>query len=157
IFVQALGGNLPSPEPVKPRATGGIHPGSATITPVVAPTTPFIDAIAPATSPEGKKALGPIPNAKTPKRSTERGEAEVKPLAELNQHHQYENGGCLNSDWIGCNNLSRIAVVAKSTASAFFKQHFGGHIKYRSLCIHNRAGLARKLKVLNKDYSPEEH
>ena len=62
-----------------------------------------------------------------PKRSTERGEAHRKLLAALTAHHKYEDGGCLNLEPIGNNELARLAEVSKATASAFFNKEFGGH------------------------------
>ena len=84
------------------------------------------------------------------KRSTERGEARVKLIAALTKHHQYANGGCLNLEPIGCNELARMAGVSSGSASAFFAKEFGGYGKYRTLC-GNADELTASLKRLNRD------
>ena len=61
---------------------------------------------------------------KKAKRSTERGEARVKLLAALTEHHKYADGSCLNLEPIGNNELARLAEVDQSTASAFFNREF---------------------------------
>ena len=84
-----------------------------------------------------------------------RGEGEVKLVAALTKHHGYDNGSCKNLEPIGNNEVAREAVVAISTASAFFKKRFRGHTKYKALC--RRVGeLARSLKLLNGEYSPHD-
>src|SRR5262249_24563124 len=69
-----------------------------------------------------------------PKRSTERGEGRAKLIAALTQHHQYADGGCLNLEPIGNNELAKAAGVSPSTASVFFNDKFQGHTKYKALC-----------------------
>jgi|GEM_PF-2321441 len=87
------------------------------------------------------------------KRSTVKGEGQEKLIAALTQHHQYSDGGCLNDEPIRNNELARMAEVSRSTASAFFDKHFGGHLKYRAVCAD--AGLlVASLKLLNNEYSP---
>jgi hypothetical protein len=93
--------------------------------------------------------------AKKPKRSTERGEGQKKLIGALTKHHKYADGGCLDLDPIGNNDLARAAGVWPSTASAFFKSKFGGHTKYRALC-RDAGGLADALKVLNGEFSPHD-
>lgn len=87
------------------------------------------------------------------KKSTERGDGTAKLIAALTLHHEYANGGCLKCDYAGNNELARAAEVAASTASKFFRDHFGGYTKYRVLC-QSRAGLASKLTDLNNDRPP---
>lgn len=93
---------------------------------------------------------------KTPtkaKRSTVKGEGQVKLIAALTKHHQYSDGGCLNLDPIGNNQLARLARVSPSTAKTFFDKHFSGHLKYRTVCA-NAGFLVAALKILNQEYSP---
>jgi hypothetical protein len=92
--------------------------------------------------------------AKKPKRSTARGEGRAKLIAALTAHHQYKDGGCLNTGQIGVNELARQAEVAPSTASAFFEKEFKGHDRYRALCVRCASELAAALKLLNDEYSP---
>jgi hypothetical protein len=77
----------------------------------------------------------------------------VKLIAALTKHHKYADGGCLNPEPIGNNELARLAGVAKRTASAFFTKEFGGHAKYRTLC-RDATRLVALLKRLNREYSP---
>ncbi|MGA2032823.1 MAG: hypothetical protein ABSG68_11235 [Thermoguttaceae bacterium] len=91
--------------------------------------------------------------AKKSKRSTERGEGQAKLIAALTKHHNYANGSCLNTEPIGNNELARLAEVSDSTASAFFTKEFGGHTKYRALCV-DATRLVASLKLLNQEYSP---
>lgn len=100
-------------------------------------------------------------NAKR-KRSTEKGEGRMKLIAVLTKHHKYADGGCLNLEPIGSNELARAAGVAPSTASAFFDKEFlakgddgGGHAKYKVLCCDPR-WLTFALKVLNNEFSPHD-
>jgi hypothetical protein len=92
---------------------------------------------------------------KRPKRSTERGEGQLKLIGFLTRHHQYAEGGCLNQEPIGSNKLARQAQVSKSTASVFFRDNFQGHAKYRALC-RNAGMLAAALKLLNNEYAPHD-
>jgi len=113
-----------------------------------------VDAIGGAAQPAGPG--GPTKNesasAKS-KRSTERGEGRLKLIAALTKHHQYADGGCLNLEPIGNNELARLAGVSTSTASAFFDEQFGGHVKYRAICA-DAARLVTALKLLNQELSP---
>jgi hypothetical protein len=88
-----------------------------------------------------------------PKRSTERGEGRLKLIAALTKHHQYADGGCLNLEPIGNNELARLAGVDRATASAFFKQYFKGHSKYKALC-RDAGKLTDALKLLNGEFAP---
>jgi hypothetical protein len=95
---------------------------------------------------------------KKPKRSSERGEARAKIIAALNKHHQYADGGCLNLEPIGNNELARLAEVDKSTTSAFFSREFNrgekeGYRRYRLIC-RDPSRLAFSLKALNGEFSP---
>ncbi len=92
------------------------------------------------------------------KRSTEKGEGRAKLIAALTKHHRYADGGCLNLDPIGNNELARLAEVSESTASAFFNNEFnqgetGGYATYRVIC-RDSSRLADSLKVLNGEFSP---
>lgn len=92
-------------------------------------------------------------DAKATKRSTKRGDGDAKLVAALTNHHQYADGGCLNQENIGNNELARLADVSESTASAFFNKRFKGHAKYRAVC-RDKQLLISALKLLNQDYSP---
>jgi hypothetical protein len=92
---------------------------------------------------------------KQPKRGTEPGEARAKLIAALTKHHQYADGGCLNLAPIGNNELARLATVAESTASVFFKEKFRGWAKYRLVC-RDAGRLADSLKALNGEFAPHE-
>ncbi|MGD9722626.1 MAG: hypothetical protein AB7O59_14945 [Pirellulales bacterium] len=98
------------------------------------------------------------PKAVKSKRSTEKGEGRAKLIAALTKHHRYADGGCLNLDPIGNNELARLAEVSESTASAFFNNEFnqgesGGYATYRIICC-DPSRLADSLKVLNGEFSP---
>jgi hypothetical protein len=104
-----------------------------------------------------KNRGAPAPPASTnptsSKRSTERGEGRDKLIAALTKHHRYADGGYLNQDPIGNNELARLAGVAKRTASAFFSKEFQGHRKYKALCT-DAGRLASALKLLNGEFAP---
>jgi hypothetical protein len=87
------------------------------------------------------------------KRSTERGEGRLKLIAALTKHHQYADGGCLNLEPVGCNELAKAAGVSPSTASAFFNDKFQGHTKYKALC-RDAGKLTTALKLLNDEFAP---
>lgn len=91
--------------------------------------------------------------AKKSKRSTERGEGRAKLIGALVKHHKYADGSCLNLEYIGNNELARLAQVSESTASTFFSKEFEGHTKYRALC-RDASQLVAALKLLNQDFSP---
>jgi hypothetical protein len=88
-----------------------------------------------------------------PKRSTEKGEGRALLIAALTKHHKYADGGCLNLEPIGNNELARQAEVANSTASSFFTKEFQGHIKYRAMC-QDAERLVGAMKLLNEEFSP---
>jgi hypothetical protein len=88
-----------------------------------------------------------------PKRSTERAEGRAKLIAALTKHHQYADGGCLNLEPIGNNELAKAAGVSASTASAFFSDKFQGHTKYKALC-RDASTLVAALKLLNNEFAP---
>ena len=94
------------------------------------------------------------------KRSSVKGEAREKLIAALTKHHQYAEGGCLNLEPIGNNELARLAEVAGSTVSEFFNREFNegqkrGFAKYRVICREPRR-LADSLKALRGEFSPHE-
>lgn len=88
-----------------------------------------------------------------PTRRTERGTARDKLIASLTAHHSYSTDSCLVDEPIGCNELARQASAAPSTASAFFKDQFGGWQEYRELC-GNKTSLLAALKLLNDEFTP---
>jgi hypothetical protein len=104
---------------------------------------------------EGEEGTDNVKGSKRPQRSTERGEGRAKLIAALTKHHQYADGGCLNPEPIGNNELANAADVAPSTASAFFNNEFQGHMKYRAVC-RDAGKLADSLKALNGEFSPYE-
>lgn len=86
------------------------------------------------------------------KRSTERGEGTAKLIAALTKHHKYADGSCLHLEPVANNALARLAGgVSRSTASQFFKKHFGGWDKYRTVCLKNAQQLAINLGLLSGD------
>jgi hypothetical protein len=89
------------------------------------------------------------------KRSTVKGEAQEKLKAALTKHHKYQDGGCLNLEPIGSNELGRQADVSKNSASRFFKTKFKGHTAYKRLC-KDQSALAASLKSLNEGFAPWE-
>ena len=88
-----------------------------------------------------------------PKKSTKRGEGRTKLIAALTKHHRYADGGCLNQEPIGNNELAKAAGVSASTASAFFDEKFQGHEKYIVLC-RDAGKLTAALKLLNDEFAP---
>ena len=95
---------------------------------------------------------------KKTKRSTVKGEGQIKLVSALTKHHQYADGGCLNLSPIGNNELARLADVSGSTASKFFNREFnggkkGGHAKYQAAC-GDATRLVVSLKALNQEFSP---
>lgn len=97
-------------------------------------------------------------SAKQPKqrkRSTAKGEGKAKLIATLTQHHRYSDGGCLNTEPIGNNELAELADVSPSTASDFFKDEFDGHEQYRVVC-RDAGRLVASLKLLNGEFSPQD-
>jgi hypothetical protein len=90
------------------------------------------------------------------KRSTAKGEAREKIVAALTTHHQYADGGALNHEPIGNNQLAELAKVDKASASGFFKAHFGGHGKYKTLCHRNFSRVLQALKALNNEFTVED-
>jgi hypothetical protein len=101
------------------------------------------------------QAEGTSSAAPARKRSTERGEGRAKLIAALTKHHQYADGGCLNLEPIGNNELAKAAGVWPSTASAFFNEKFQGHAKYKALC-RDSGQLVIALKLLNNEFSPHD-
>jgi hypothetical protein len=89
-----------------------------------------------------------------PKKSTQPGEAHAKLVAALTMHHRYADGGALNLDPIGNNELARLAGVDPSTASKFFTDQFEGLARYKRLCL-KAAELAYALKLLNGEVAPK--
>ncbi len=88
------------------------------------------------------------------KRSTERGEAQTKLIATLTSHHRYRDGGCINLEPIGNNELARLADVGISSATRLFRKWFGTHGKYMGICRRNEAKLIDTIKAMNGDFVP---
>lgn len=89
------------------------------------------------------------------KKSTVKGEARAKLIAALSLHHKYQEGSCLNTEPIGCNELARQAQVSQGSATPFFKAEFKGYSAYKVVC-RDPGRLAESLKVLNGEFSPQE-
>jgi hypothetical protein len=94
------------------------------------------------------------------KKSTAKGEAQEKIVPALTLHHKYQNGGCLNEEPIGANELARLADVGQASVNRFFDKHFGvgkpkknGHKKYIGVC-RDIGNLVASLKLLNGEFSP---
>ncbi|MEO2090689.1 MAG: hypothetical protein ABGY75_14485, partial [Gemmataceae bacterium] len=87
------------------------------------------------------------------KRNTGRGEAKAKLIAALTAHHEYSNGGCVNTSPIANNELARLAGVDKGMVSRFFSKQFGGHDKYKAIC-GRPAELLFFLRLLNGEVTP---
>lgn len=102
---------------------------------------------------EPAAAAGDTSTPTKAKRSTERGEGRAKLIAALTKHHKYADGGCLNLEPIGNNELARLAGVSESTASAFFNKQFDGHTKYRAIC-GDATRLVAAIKLLNQEFAP---
>ena len=111
---------------------------------------PYSHALASATS----AATTPMIMPTKAKRSTVRGEGQIKLIAALTLHHKYADGGSLNLNPICNNKLARLASVSKATASGFFVKHFGAHINYQRIC-QCTPRLVEKLKSFNQDFSPD--
>lgn len=95
---------------------------------------------------------GVVPFVK-PKRRTGGVEVLDMIIAKLTEHHRYADDSCLNDVPIGNNELASAVKVSKSTASAFFKEKFGGWKKYRVIC-GDRDSLISALKILNGEITP---
>ena len=89
------------------------------------------------------------------KRSTTKGEAEIKLIAGLTALHDYANGGCTRSEPVGVRRLAKYCGVGKATASRFYGKHFGGFSKYRTLC-QTPADLSKALQRMNGENIPRE-
>lgn len=89
---------------------------------------------------------------KNGKRSTSPGEARVKIVSGLIEHHNFEKGGCGNLVPIGVRPLARKIEVSESTVSGFFKVQFTSHARYKSICRNEQGLLVASLKMLNGEY-----
>jgi hypothetical protein len=94
------------------------------------------------------------PAYKRQKRSTNNGDARRKIIASITLHHQYDNGSCLTTEPAQVNVLARQCRVSASTVSDFFKSQFGGHAKYRNLCMEATL-IGRALMILNGEVTPK--
>ena len=94
------------------------------------------------------------PAPKKSKRSTVKGEAEIKLISALTKHHEYNNGSLLNQEPIKNNELAQLAKVSKSSAARFFGKKFGEYRMYRERC-KDKSTLILALKLLNQEFSPK--
>lgn len=81
-----------------------------------------------------------------------KGDAELKLISGLLEHHRYENGSCGNYEPIGNNALADKLKVGRPTSSDFFKKAFGGHAAYKRAC-KNGTLLYVKLKIMAQDFA----
>ena len=88
------------------------------------------------------------------KRSTQNGEAKVKLIAALTEHHGYARKDGWNETPIGSDELARKADVGISSASRFFKREFDGHTAYMRQCANGK--LIASLRLLNGDVAPRD-
>jgi hypothetical protein len=106
---------------------------------------------------EPSEAAGTINAAREkPKRSTQKGDARIKIIAGLTEHHKYQNGGCGNLAPVQVRQFARKCQVSPDSVSTFFKKEFGndrGHKGYLAAC-RDAPRLTAWLKLLNQDYSP---
>lgn len=79
--------------------------------------------------------------------------AEQLLIGSLTKHHRYSEGSCLNLEPASNNQLARLAGVANSTTSEFFKRRFGGYAKYKILC-RDAGTLVAAMKLLNDEFQP---
>jgi hypothetical protein len=96
---------------------------------------------------------GKVRTVKKRKKSTARGEGQIKLIAALTKHHQYADGGCLKQEPISINQLAKLAKVSPSTAWEFIKKEFQGQKNYQALC-DDKDMLLWALKVLNEEFAP---
>lgn len=87
-------------------------------------------------------------------RSTGKGEARVKIIAKLTQHHGYYNRSCKNFASIGVRQLAHDVGVAISTVSDFFSNNFGNHKQYTNYCA-DKGKLIDSLMLLNNELKPK--
>lgn len=106
------------------------------------------DSVSPTNSAKVKKNTKP---------SHAKGDARTKLTSALLAHHQYADGGCMNWEPIGNNELARAAGnVSRSSAKAFFDKYFKGHDLYKALCRRDSQRVLNVLKALNGDFAVDE-
>jgi hypothetical protein len=88
------------------------------------------------------------------RRTTWCGGAQEKLIAALTKHHRYADGGCLNLEPIGNNELARLAGVGAATALRFFNKWFKGYAKYRSICMRDVSKLIDTIKAMRGEFVP---
>ena len=90
-----------------------------------------------------------------PKVKHKQTDSEVKLVAALSRHHQYENGSIGEATPVGCRELGRLAEVSEKAASGFFKKSFGNHKRYTVICRQPEKLIA-SLKALNYEFTPKD-
>lgn len=103
----------------------------------------------------GDKGAAPA-GPRRKKASTEKGEARAKIIGKLTEHHKYADGGCLNLEPIGSNELARDCHVSKAAVSEFFAVEFNHHAGYKLLCVKDAKTLAMRLSDLNGEQPTRE-
>ncbi len=82
-------------------------------------------------------------------KSFTKGDADIRLKAAFTKHHKYSTYGQLDLTPIGSNLLADNAGVSKTSASRFFKTHFGGHRQYKAAC-RDEANILKMLKKINE-------
>jgi hypothetical protein len=109
-----------------------------------------------ASTPEGQQQTETAPLPKRAKRSHSGDEARQKIISTLTAHHRYTDGICESNEPIGSNELARQAEVSSGSTSNFFKEVFGGHRLYKTMCLRNRGKLNIALRNLNGETPTKE-
>jgi len=97
------------------------------------------------------------------KKTTSKGDAQIKIIGALSSHHQFDGDECLNLEPIGNNELARLGEVSQSSASLFFQKQFAsgdstsgeGLRKYRGACRSSYT-LSLEIKRIRDELIPTE-
>lgn len=84
-------------------------------------------------------------------------DSQVKIVAALMKHHQYESDSCLKEEPIGVNQLADLAGPSSATVTRFFQSKFknNGYAGYKATC-RNNASLVGFLKGLSGDINYDD-
>ncbi|MCO6455099.1 MAG: hypothetical protein J5I93_07350 [Pirellulaceae bacterium] len=97
--------------------------------------------------------------AKPRRRKTVKGKAREELISALTKHHKYEDGGCLNTDFISVRELAGRTGLSVGSASNFFNRQFnegkkgGGHDKYKLTC-RDPGALSDAIKAMRGEFTP---
>ena len=106
------------------------------------------------TPPTGEESDKAGSTAKKPKRGTAPGEAGVKIIAGLTEHHKFDGDSCLNLEPINVNKFADSIDVAGSTVSKFLKDSFDGFGKYKGHFCRNATTLTVAIQMLRGELPP---